>query len=222
MQILPTGLGNSNADAQSSSIRLADDFDTFLKLLTTQLQQQDPLDPLDSNQFTEQLVQFTSVEQQIQQNKNLESLVSLLTAQRDSDAVAFLGKEVMVESNTAFHDGDGARWFYELKANAASTKITISTESGTKLLETAGETDIGLHEFAWDGKDQFGNALPAGTYVLRVESASANGSDIAHTVFQREIVNEIERRDDEQHLVVGGLLFPTSAVIAVREPAQAP
>ncbi|RME64560.1 MAG: hypothetical protein D6782_08055 [Alphaproteobacteria bacterium] len=222
MEILPNSLATSTNGAIASSTRLAEDFNTFLKLLTTQLQQQDPLDPLDSNQFTEQLVQFTSVEQQIQQNKNLENLVSLLTAQRDSNAVAFLGKEVMVESGTALHDGTGARWLYELKANAASTKLTITTESGTKVLETDGQTGIGLHPFAWDGKDQFGNPLPAGTYVLKVEAASANGSAVASTVFQREVVREIERSGGEQNLVIGGLLFPTSAVVAVREPTNAP
>lgn len=222
MEILPSGLGVTGSGAAGAGAKLAQDFDTFLKLLTTQLQQQDPLDPLDSNQFTEQLVQFTSVEQQIQQNKSLESLVALFAAQQDSNAVSFLGKEVMVESGTAFSDGNGAKWLYENKANAAAAKITVSTSNGTKVFETNGETDIGLHEFQWDGKDQFGNPMPAGTYVLTVEGTTAGGNDISSTIFQRAVVNEIERVDGQQQLVIGGLLFPQSAVISVREPLPAP
>ncbi|GAB4152336.1 MAG: flagellar hook capping FlgD N-terminal domain-containing protein [Sphingomonadales bacterium] len=222
MEILPSGLNLNGTDAATSSTRLADDFDTFLKLLTTQLQQQDPLDPLDSNQFTEQLVQFTSVEQQIQQNKNLESLVSLFAAQQNNSAVSFLGKEVMVESPTAFSDGSGAKWLYEMNATAVDAKIKVSTPNGTKVFETAAVNEPGLHEFEWDGKDSFGNELPAGPYVLSIEAETASGNEIANSVFQREIVKEIERADGQQNLVIGGLLFPPSAVVSVRDPIEAP
>ena len=208
MEILPPGLNLNGTDAATSSTRLAEDFDTFLKLLTTQLQQQDPLDPLDSNQFTEQLVQFTSVEQQIQQNKNLEALVSLFALQQSNSAVAFLGKEVMVESETAFSDGSGANWLYEMNATASEAKIKISTANGTTVFEADAIKEPGLHEFVWDGKDSFGNDLPAGPYILRIEAVSASGNEISNTVFQREIVNEIERADGVQNLVIGPIEAP--------------
>src|SRR3954470_17819141 len=86
----------STSAAASAQKQLAGNFDTFLTLLTTQLKNQDPLSPMDSNQFTQQLVQFSQVEQQINANKNLESLVSMSKAQGATSAVGYLGKTLTV------------------------------------------------------------------------------------------------------------------------------
>src|SRR5215213_9555272 len=112
MDIRPVA-GATNATRSES--QLAANFDTFLLLLTAQLKNQDPLEPMDSNQFTQQLVQFSQVEQQIHSNKNLESLISLTKASGAADAVSYLGKTLTVtDGNAALMNGQ-ANWAYALE-----------------------------------------------------------------------------------------------------------
>ncbi|MEO0962032.1 MAG: flagellar hook capping FlgD N-terminal domain-containing protein, partial [Pseudomonadota bacterium] len=105
---------SSQGAAASASSKLNTDFDTFLTLLTTQLKNQDPLEPLDSSEFTNQLVQFSSVEQNIATNQNLEQLLNLTFANFATDAVGYIGKEVVAESPTAILTNGTANWDYEL------------------------------------------------------------------------------------------------------------
>ena len=110
-----TQLGQTNASKDST---IAGDFDTFLKILTTQLQNQNPLDPIDSSQFTDQLVQFSSVEQSIKTNKNLEQLIALSGANAFTGVVSYIGKEVTAEgAATNLKDG-AASWSFSLTKDA--------------------------------------------------------------------------------------------------------
>ncbi len=104
--------------ATRSESQIAANFDTFLLLLTAQLKNQDPLEPMDSNQFTQQLVQFSQVEQQINANKNLESLIALTKARSSSDAVSYLGKTLTLTDGTAALMGGEAIWAYSLENDA--------------------------------------------------------------------------------------------------------
>src|SRR5581483_7700907 len=97
----PSTSSSSQAITVAGSQELAGNFDTFLQLLTTQLQHQDPLSPLDTNQFTEQLVQFASVEQQINENSNLQTLISLQQTAQATQAMQFIGSNVSINSSTA-------------------------------------------------------------------------------------------------------------------------
>src|SRR5258706_3924220 len=111
--------------AQRAQKQLSTNFNTFLTLLTTQLKNQDPLSPMDSNQFTQQLVQFSQVEQQIDSNKNLESLISLTKTQTTTNAVSYLGKTLTITDGTAALQNGAAKWAYSLPSDAASTKLMI-------------------------------------------------------------------------------------------------
>src|ERR1700686_3335504 len=96
----PTTTTSTTSTAQAAGVvgsqQLAGNFDTFLKLLTTQLQNQDPLSPMDSNQFTQELVQFSQVEQQINTNTSLASLIALTKTQSSANAVSYLGKTITI------------------------------------------------------------------------------------------------------------------------------
>src|SRR3954451_9401147 len=96
----------------SSNPGIASNFTAFLQLLTTQLKNQNPLEPLDTNQFTQQLVQFAQVEQQITMNSSLSTLISLQKATQTSAALGFLGSTVRVEGDTARLAGGSAAWSY--------------------------------------------------------------------------------------------------------------
>src|ERR1700704_2126117 len=131
-------------DANSAQQTLAGNFNTFLTLLTSQLKNQDPLSPMDSTQFTQQLVQFSQVEQSINANQNLESLISLTKARASSDAVGFLGKTVTLTDGTAGLKSGQAQWGYSLASDSAATRLVIADSKGHTVYSGAGITTSGL------------------------------------------------------------------------------
>src|SRR6185312_7829343 len=125
-----TAAASAASAADDSKKQLSANFDTFLTLLTTQLKNQDPLSPMDSNHFTQQLVQFSQVEQQINANKNLESLIALTKSRSAADAVSYLGKTLtLTDGNAALMNGQ-AKWAYTLDTDAATTTLTVLGAKG--------------------------------------------------------------------------------------------
>ena len=203
---------NAGSAAGKSTTKLAQDFDQFLTLLTTQLQFQDPLDPLDSSQFTEQLVSFTQVEQSIATNKNLESLISQTKNAEMANAVGYLGNEVTIQTDRAGLRNGQAKWEYGLGVNAEETSITIKDSNGEILFEGLGENKAGLHDFVWDAPAN----TPDGIYQMTVTAKSANGSDIQSTIYSKGTVESIEALNGDVHLSVNGILTATSNIQAVK------
>jgi flagellar basal-body rod modification protein FlgD len=159
-----TQIGQGSANKADSTI--AGDFDTFLQLLTTQLQNQNPLEPLDTNQFTEQLVQFSSVEQEIKSNKNLEQLIALSGANAFTGVVSYIGKEVTAEGATTNLSGGQATWSFNLTKDAPSTTLTIRDATGSIVKTESVDGKFGTNAFAWDGRSDAGNTVPEGLYSL--------------------------------------------------------
>jgi flagellar basal-body rod modification protein FlgD len=195
--------------------RLAENFDTFLTLLTAQLKNQDPLSPIDSTQFTQQLVQFSQVEQQIAQNQNLETLIALTRSRTSVDAVGYLGKTL------TFTDGSGplvdgwATWEYTVNGGASATALTVTNAQGRVVYAGPGETGNGAHEFVWDGKDNAGNQLPDGYYALSVKALLANGNPVSSTVRSSGVVTEIDLSGSEPLLMIGPMAVPLSLAMRV-------
>ena len=96
-----TGSASGNKTASDKTTGIADNFQTFLTLLTTQLQNQNPLDPLDTNQFTQQLVQFAGVEQQFKQNEQMKELIALEKSEQSTQALIYVGNTVAVDGSSA-------------------------------------------------------------------------------------------------------------------------
>ena len=127
---LPAGSSSSSSSLSSTSgATLAGNFQTFLTLLTTQLQNQNPLDPLDTNQFTQQLVEFASVEQQLKTNDSLSTLVSLEQTAQSTQALTFVGKTAVVNGNTAALTNSQATWELNVPSNS-NVNISIANSSG--------------------------------------------------------------------------------------------
>ncbi len=203
---------NTNSAASQSSTKLAQDFDQFLTLLTTQLQFQDPLDPMDSGEFTDQLVSFTQVEQSIATNKNLEALISQTKNAEMASAVGYLGNEVTIQTDRAGLRNGQAKWEYGLGTNAEETNITIKDSNGKILFDGLGENKAGLHGFVWDAPAN----TPDGIYQMTVTANTANGSEVQATIYSKGTVESIEALNGEVHLSVNGILTAASNIQAVK------
>jgi flagellar basal-body rod modification protein FlgD len=199
---------------------LTDNFDNFLNLLTKQLQHQDPLSPLDTNEFTQQLVQFTGVEQAIATNTKLDALIGLQTASQASTAISYLGTTIDAESpQIGLVDGE-ASFEYALGDDAKSTAIMILDAQG-KLVRTAvGETKAGKHEFTWDGEDNAGGDLPDGVYSVEVAALTADGKPIDSAVGITGKVSGVQIVNGEIVLSLGEVQVPFKHVYAVRETSD--
>ncbi|WP_372707526.1 flagellar hook assembly protein FlgD [Brevundimonas sp.] len=215
----------TNRIAAGSSL-LASNFETFLTLLTSQLKNQDPLSPVDSNQFTAQLTQMAGVEQQLLTNDLLKSLVAAQSGGGLASAATYIGKDATAAwSATKMTDGK-ATWSYELGANAASAKLQVLDGSGKVVWEgDAPDKTTGLHDFTWDGKATTGsNGQDGRVYSLRIVAKDAQGGALDAQVLTRGRITGVEMYDGEPYLTVGNSILPLSTVIALEEgkPASVP
>jgi flagellar basal-body rod modification protein FlgD len=209
--------GSASSQAASSALGLAESFDSFLTLLTTQLANQDPLEPLDANQFTEQLVQFTGVEQAINTNRTLEKLVGLMRGDQMARSVDYLGAEVVMGGDTLELDGTGpAEIHYELADGAAAAAVLIRDELGRTVFKETAASTAGAHTLTWDGRDGSGEALPHGTYHFEVRALDASGAPVEVTPGLRGTVDAVEFQGNRVLLSVGGELVPADTLTSLK------
>jgi flagellar basal-body rod modification protein FlgD len=213
------GTAAATASAAKDQIGLADDFDSFLQLLTTQLQHQDPLSPMDANQFTEQLVQFSSVEQAIKTNDVLSQLLSLVRSDQIGRSLDYLGTEVEAAGQTVRLDGTTpAEVDYRLDQPASDVAINIYDQSGRLVATRSGAGETGSHSVAWDGRDQSGQPLPQGLYRVEVAAKNAAGEPVTVATAVRGTVDGVELQDDKVFLSVDGVLLPLDSVTSIHRP----
>jgi len=214
----PASTAKTNADALS---QLSNNFQTFLALLTTQLKNQDPLSPLDSNQFTQQLVQMSGVEAQLTGNGLLQKVADN-TANGVSTAVGLIGKDVKATSDTADLTGGKAAWTYNLASDATDLKLEVVDSTGRVVhAEAPSNLKAGDHNFTWDGKDLNGANLPDGTYTLRVTATDASGASIATTNYVQGLVTAVEQANGSTLITVNGSKVSWDKVVSITQPATA-
>lgn len=207
--------------AENAGTKLSGDLDTFLLMLTTQLQNQDPTSPMDTDKMTQQLVAFSQVEQQIAGNKNLEKLLALQTSSATSDAVGFIGKDIQVPGNTNEMVNGKVTFGYTLPRTPEETTITIFDNGGNPVRFLDGETSSGIrHEFTWDGIDQNGEQAPDGVYSFAVGSFDDDGDPIIADTDVVGTVTGVFSGEDGPNLLIGDIAFPSSFVQRVSAPAK--
>lgn len=203
-------------DATSAQQTLAGNFSTFLTLLTSQLQNQDPLSPMDSTQFTQQLVQFSQVEQQIKTNQNLEGLAAQYQAASAGAALSYLGKGALIQSDTVRFSGSTAtNWGYSLPSTANSVRLDVRDASNRTVFSADGLKAAGDHVYTWDGKDSNGNTMPAGNYHLVVTAQDANGNAITPTLTTQEIIRGVDFSGTTPQIITDSGSHALSTVRAV-------
>ncbi len=200
--------------ALASRRQIASNFQDFLKLLTTQLRNQDPTAPLDTNQFTQQLVMFAQVEQQLATNQSLERLIKLQEMSQLTALTPLIGRTVEAEASAIVLQDGAARGAYVLRADATATTVTIRDTAGRIVAQSPGQTRAGRHEFAWDGRDAFGRRLPDGVYRVSVEAQRGSSVEaVPTTVIGR--VTGAERAEGGLRLTIGGLAIESSAIRSI-------
>ena len=208
---------------QQQTVTLAEDFTQFLQLLTTQLQNQDPLSPMDSNEFTSQLVQFSQVEQAINSNTKLDDLVSLQLGNAATSALGYVGLDASyVSAEIALTEGQSTVIKYSLEGPATTSKINIFNEEQQLVYSGDAENGEGVHEFNWNGKDQLGNQLPSGTYAVRIDSLDIEENVIETTTVVTARVKGIEQQNGVVYALVGDRAVPIASILNAVTPPPEP
>lgn len=210
-------IGSGATASSQSKAKLDEDLNKFLNLLVTQLKNQDPLDPMDATEFTGQLVQFASVEQQIYQNSNLEKLLEAAHVSQVSNLANYLGTRVEAQLDTLNLDASSATISYTLLEDAASNTITISDTSGKVVFTTAGERIADRYEFTWDGLDNNGNQMPDGSYDFTINALNNDGEPIE---YNRSVYGRVSAAGAEEgsvSLYLGDVAVSLDDIISVTE-----
>ena len=196
--------------------------DDFLKLLISQLQNQDPLQPMDNQQFAAQLATFNSLGQLIDINSKLGSLQSTYAASNQLSATAMIGKEITSAANAVSLPSDGpAKIGFQLGANAARAVANVYNDAGVVVRQIdLGAQSAGEKSVAWDGKDDSGKRLTSGVYRFEITAVDAGGTKIAATGQLRGVVTGVKLSGSEAVLEVGGMEVPLSSVTGVRSAGQ--
>jgi flagellar basal-body rod modification protein FlgD len=217
----PVTTANQPSNSETSRKSLAGDLSQFLNLLTTQLKYQDPLSPMDSSEFTAQLAQFASVEQGIQQNQNLESLIGLTKATQISTGVSYIGRTIEADTNVGALVNGKAEFLYNIPKTAQQTSITVRDAKGQVVVVKQGDTSVGSHNFVWDGKDANGNKMPDGPYTVTVSAMDANKATIPVTTHMLGRVEGVVTSDGTVNVLVGGVAIPLDKILSVKEAQTA-
>jgi flagellar basal-body rod modification protein FlgD len=199
----------------SDNTTLAGNFQTFLTLLTTQLQNQNPLDPLDTNQFTQQLVQFAGVEQQLKTNDELSSLVSLQQTAQSTQALGFVGKTAVVDGSTATMTNSAATWQLNVPSNS-TLNVTIANSTGQTVFSGAYPVSAGNNQvFAWNGQGTDGTQWPDGKYTMTATTTDGSGNTVGVSPQIQGVVDSVDLTQSPPLLSIGGQTYTVSQIKSI-------
>lgn len=217
-----TSAANNTSSSNSTgndAASLANNFTTFLTLLTTQLKNQNPLDPLDTNQFTQQLVQFSQVEQQMKSNEQLASLVALEKTAASTTALAYVGATVVVDGATATLTDSSATWSFNVTKPATAT-VTIRDATGQTAYSGSFSVSPGRQDFKWDGKSNNGTQWPDGNYTMTVTAVDANNQTVAISTEVQAVVDSVDFTTDPPLLSINGNNYTMDKIKRIIRPAS--
>lgn len=209
---------SASAETTAAAQKLTSDFDTFLTLLTTQLENQDPLSPMESEEFTNQIVGFSNLEQQIAHSDKLDNLLSAEKTLQAATAVSYLGKVVEAAADATQLANGQATISYLLPAGADDITVTIFDSKGSVVQTLDGTTEPGRNDVAWDGKDSLGNLMPDDTYTVSVGGFDASDEPLQGiSVIFNGVAEDVLTENGETFVRVGDIAIALPDVIGVRE-----
>jgi flagellar basal-body rod modification protein FlgD len=216
----PINTAVSGAGAVSGAVdntMIANNFQTFLTLLTTQLKNQNPLDPLDTNQFTQQLVQFAQVEQQMKSNDQLSTLVALDKTAQSTAALAYVGSTVVVDGATTQLSNGNANWTLKTTKPATAT-VTITDSTGQTAYSGTFSINPGNQNFVWDGRGNDGRQWPDGSYKLTATGLDANQQPVAISTEVQATVDSVDLTQNPPLLSINGQNYTMDKIKRIVRP----
>ncbi len=215
--ISTTGTTSSTVSTAIDNTEIASNFTTFLQLLTTQLKNQNPLDPLDTNQFTQQLVEFAQVEQQMKSNDQLTSLVSLEKSAQASTALAYVGATVVVDGSTAALTNGSATWNLNVTKPSTAT-ITIKDSTGQNVFTGTAAVNPGTQTFVWNGRGNNGQTWPDGNYTLSATAVDASNQSVGISTEVQAVVDSVDLSQDPPVMSINGQNYTLDKIKRVVRP----
>ena len=209
---------SASSTTSSSQSGLNTDFNQFLTLLTTQLKNQDPTAPLDTNQITQQIASLSQVQQQINTNTNLNNLLTSFNASQTNSAVSYIGKQVDATGNQVQLSSGTAALVYDLPTGTTAATVTIKNSTGGTVFTGAATATVGRNQVAWPGTNSItGATAPDGTYTFSVSATDANGKAVTPiTTYTTGTVTAVDTANGVNTLVLGNnLSVPVSSVTEV-------
>lgn len=217
--VTTTGAAYNQQKTGASTVKLAEDFQQFLTLLTTQLQNQDPLSPMDSTEFTNQLVQFAQVEQQINQNQKLDNLVALQLSSISSVALGYVGMDISYISSDMNYDGENpVDVTYALASEAVTAKINVYDEDGVLVYSGDAPKSTGTNTVTWNGTKTNGESVEAGTYTVKIDALDKNNKAIENSTVVTGHVRGIETQNGVVYVLVGQRAVMISSIVNATKP----
>jgi flagellar basal-body rod modification protein FlgD len=191
--------------------------DDFLQILVAQLEAQDPLAPMEGQEFASQLAQFSSLEQLTNVNSNLETSQAFDVALSNNSAINLIGKTVDAPGNTVdLQSGEAKTLSYSLDEDSTGSTIDIFDSTGAKVSTVdLGAQSSGLHEFVWNGRDASGELLPTGNYTFNITAADANGNFVPVETFSAGLVTDVIFEEGQSFAIVNGQKLPVNEISKV-------
>lgn len=210
-----TSSSSSTSAGSAANLQIAGNFQTFLTLLTTQLQNQNPLDPLDTNQFTQQLVEFAGVEQQMNTNDSLASLIALQKTSGATQALNFVGKTAVVNGSTASLTDSSATW--ELSVPSASTlTVNITNSVGQTVYTGTYAANAGNNQpFTWNGHNSDGTQAPDGQYTMSATAVDDSNKPVAITTMIQGLVSSVDLTQQPPLLSINGQTYTVTQIQSI-------
>jgi flagellar basal-body rod modification protein FlgD len=219
MTVAPTSsaaTASANSTALVGQQEIASNFQEFLQLLTTQLQNQDPLSPMDTNQFTQQLVQFAGVEQQLKTNTDLDQLVTLNTTSQATSALSFVGSQVTADGSTTQLKNGVAVWNVT-SPKPASASISILDQNGNTVWTGQQTLSTGAQSFSWNGNTSTGTIAPDGLYTIQITAQDASSQPVTVSTQFTGTVTGVDLSGSQPMLQVGSSYVAISKVSAIQK-----
>jgi|APTNR8051073442_1049403.scaffolds.fasta_scaffold00764_7 flagellar basal-body rod modification protein FlgD len=206
---------NSAASTSASATGLAANFETFITLLTAQLRAQDPLSPMDTKDFTNQLVQFTGVEQQMKTNTLLSALQQNFSLNAGSMAVSYLGKQATAITDLASLSNGSAKWTYDVPTGVSEVTLKVFDSNNRLVRSVSGNLSNGSHDFNWDGVSNSGGRSSDGQYQLVVEAKNTAGNSVTVPVTNSGIISDVDLSGTEPKVKINGTSVALSAITKI-------
>jgi flagellar basal-body rod modification protein FlgD len=219
MATIGSATSTSTTSAAAKTATIAQNFETFLSLLTTQLKNQSPLDPLDTNQFTQQLVQFAGVEQQLKSNESLTLLLAATKANTITNALGFVGAKVTADGATTRLSNGAAEWRLQAPRSVANATITITNATGSVVQTETRSLSAGDQTYVWKGRTSTGAVAPDGDYRITISARDPSGQPVSIRSEIQGVVDSVDVSGTEPVLSIGTITIPVNKVKTVQRSA---